>query len=358
VNFKKSLTMFQKPHMFQKSSLTRTCKHRYLSIFMRLTFLLLLLGSSPALHAAQPGSLSGKIICVDAGHGGTAKTDSYRQGPTGEREEWVNLRVAQLLKGMLEQKGATVIMTRTKDEFIPLVDRVKIALDNHADLFLSIHHNATADSTVNFPIIYYHGNASENMAGVALGKSIVKALSEQFYDTRPQASLVSDHTIFASGGAAVLRGTYGIPAVLAEASFFTNPKEETLLKDSLHNRKEAEAYLLALQNFFGESKKPILDRNSNASIPPFRGLQEADRMSAVARNWYRDYEAGVKLERSKDTVSLRKAYDLFTQSARSFPDAYIAQQIHEKRAVLLKKLGREEEAKQEALRAKEFYVKL
>jgi N-acetylmuramoyl-L-alanine amidase len=344
--------------MFQYKAQAPAAKYRRSSIFSRLAVFLLLLSIALAGYAGQPGTLAGKVICIDAGHGGTAKTDSYRQGPTGEREEWVNLRVAQLLAGMLEQKGATVVMTRTKDEFVPLVDRVKIALDHHADLFLSIHHNATADSAVNFPIIYYHGNASENLAGVALGKSIAKALSEKFYETRPQVSLVSDHTIFASGGAAVLRGTYGIPAVLSEASFFTNPKEETLLKDSLHNRKEAEAYLSALENFFGGPKKQVLARNSIASLPPFQGLQEADRMSDVARNWYHDYQAATKLMQSKDAGSWKKAYDSFTQSARSFPDSYVARQCHQNRAELLRRMGNEAEAKQESLRAREFYVKL
>ncbi len=344
--------------MFQNTSQASPLNHQLSTILSRLAVVLLLFSISLRGYAIQPGTLAGKVICIDAGHGGTAKTDSYRQGPTGEREEWVNLRVAQLLAGMLEQKGATVVMTRTKDEFVPLVDRVKIALDHHADLFLSIHHNATADSTVNFPIIYYHGNASENLAGVALGKFIAKALSEKFYATRPQVSLVSDHTIFASGGAAVLRGTYGIPAVLSEASFFTNPKEETSLKDSLHNRKEAEAYLAALENFLSGAKKQTLARNSIASLPPFQGLQEADRMSAVARNWYLDYQAATKLMENKDAASRKKAYDLFTQSARSFPDSYVAQQCHQKRAELLKLMGNEAEAKQEELRAREFYVKL
>ncbi|WP_414618177.1 N-acetylmuramoyl-L-alanine amidase family protein [Dyadobacter sp. 32] len=64
---------------------------------------------------AYPASASirGKVICIDPGHGGTSQTDHYRVGPAGEREEWVNLRVALLLRKILEEKGAKVIMTRT-----------------------------------------------------------------------------------------------------------------------------------------------------------------------------------------------------------------------------------------------------
>lgn len=78
----------------------------------------------------QASLLAGKIICLDAGHGGTAQPDSYRVGPSGEREEWVNLRVALLLQKMLEEKGAKVVMTRTGDDDVPLSQRAKIARDH------------------------------------------------------------------------------------------------------------------------------------------------------------------------------------------------------------------------------------
>jgi N-acetylmuramoyl-L-alanine amidase len=307
--------------------------------------------------AFKKNPLAGKTICVDAGHGGTSLTDNYRKGITGEREEWVNLRVALLLQKMLEEKGAKVIMTRTGDDFIPLAERAKLATENKADLFLSIHHNATADSNVNFPIIYYHGHTSENAAGVALGKHIAKAFKKNFYNGKAPVSLVSDHTIFASGGAGVLRGTYGIPGVLSEASFFTNPSEEQRLKAPEHNMKEASAYLAALEAFFAETPPAILPRNSLVSMPPFRGLQEADRMSEIARRWYQDFQEGEKLSKRKDSSSIRQAYDLFTRSARSFPDSYVAAECHQKRALMLKKLGKVEEAQQEEKRVKEFYVK-
>lgn len=145
--------------------------HRYLSIL----FFLLVVAALSAYTREQPekGILRDKVICVDAGHGGTAKTDFYR----------------------------------------PM-------------LFLSIHHNATADFRVNFPIIYFHGKASENKVGVTFAKAIAKAMQEEFYGFSTPVSIVSDHTVFAAEGAGVLRGNYGIPGVLSEASFFTNPKEE------------------------------------------------------------------------------------------------------------------------------------
>ncbi len=58
-----------------------------------------------ACNSENPNPLAGKIICIDPGHGGTSATDSFRVGPSGEREEWINLRVALHLKKMLEKKA-------------------------------------------------------------------------------------------------------------------------------------------------------------------------------------------------------------------------------------------------------------
>ncbi|ACU03461.1 MULTISPECIES: N-acetylmuramoyl-L-alanine amidase family protein [Pedobacter] len=320
-------------------------------------FILLLLGIILSGFGLKDNVLKGKVICIDAGHGGTAQTDLYRQGPTGEREEWVNLRVAILLKALLEAEGAKVVMTRTSDDFVPLATRSKIARENKAQLFLSIHHNATADSTVNFPIVYFHGKSSENKAGVAFGKEIARAMQSEFYEVKTPVSVVSDHTVFALEGASVLRNTYGIPGVLSEASFFTNPKEERQLKDPEHNRREAVAYLKAIRFFFSNKVEIIKDKDPNFVIPPFQGLQEAERMSEVAKKWLDDYRKGSLLMKSKDTAALQEAYELFTRSARSFPDSYVARQCHEQRVYLLKKLGKKEEARQEKLRSAEFYVK-
>lgn len=319
--------------------------------------LVLFLGmGATAISQAQNGSLTGKIICLDPGHGGTAETDSYRVGPSGEREEWVNLRVSLLLKEMLEEKGAKVIMTRTGDDDISLSNRAKLAKDNKADLFLSIHHNATADPDVNFPIIYFNGNLSENKASVALGQEIGRAFVQHLYNGPTPVSVVSDYTIFPENGTAVLGGTYGIPGVVAEASFFTNPDEEGRLKQIEHNRQEALGYLKALENFFEKPVPPILEKNSIVSIPPFKAFQEAERMNETARLWYVYFLEGKELMKHKEPEYLQKAYDLFTRSARSFPDSYVAAECHKYRAVILKKLGKPEGATQAEKMVQEYYL--
>lgn len=301
----------------------------------------------------SPSPLAGRTICIDAGHGGTADTDRYRQGPTGEREEWINLRVAQHLRQLLEEAGARVLMTREDDVFVPLAERARIARDGGAELFVSIHHNATADPEVNFPIVYFHGNASENRAGVLLGRSLVEAFRRSgFSAPDAPASVVSDHVVFAGAGAAVLRESYGIPGVLAEASFFTHPEEEARLKTAAHNRLEAEAYLAALEAYFSRPSPPVLAKHSRVpALPPFRGLQEAERMSAGARRWRDAYDEALELADSDP----ERAYALFEEAARIFPDSPLAGDAHAWRARLLERAGRHDEAAVEALRVREHY---
>ncbi len=306
-------------------------------------------------YAQKALPLAGKVIVIDPGHGGSAATDSYRQGPTGEREEWIDLRVGILLKGLLEEKGAKVLLTRTEDVTFPLAARSQMAVDNKADLFVSIHHNATADPTVNFPIIYYHGLASENVASVEFSKHLGKNLAKHMYKRKTPVSIVSDFTIFSAQGASVLRGSYGIPGVLAEASFFTNPAEENRLKEKEHNLGEAIAYAEAMEAFLTKPVPPILPKTQSKFPPQFQTLQEAERMSPIARRWMQDYQDAKALMKNKDTESLQKAYDLFSQSAKSFPDSPVARDCHKNRAALLRKLGKTDQALQEETRVREFY---
>lgn len=308
-------------------------------------------------NSTKRADLNGKIISIDPGHGGSAATDSYRQGPTGEREEWIDLRVGLLLKEILEQKGAKVLMTRSSDIPVPLAERSKITVENKADFFISIHHNATADPSVNFPIIYYHGLASENQAGVSFGKILAKNLQKYMYKTKTPVSVVSDFTIFSGAGSSVLRGTYGIPGVLAEASLFTNPEEESRLKTREHNYNEALAISKSIEKFFKKENQIISQKTPSKFPPQFATLQEADRMSAIAKRWYQDYLDGKVLMKKNDAASQQKAYELFTQSARSFPDSYVAAQCHKFRAVILRKQGKTDEADKEEIRVREFYPK-
>lgn len=315
-----------------------------------LFFLFLLVGCNLNRHP-----LHQKTIVIDPGHGGTAETDSYRVGPGGEREEWINLRVALKLEQLLTENGATVFLTRTDDEHVELADRAKLAKENRADLFLSIHHNATADISANFPIIYFHGYAGENLAGVRLAQLTAEHLRNALFSGEGPVVVASDHTIFPTAGAAVLRETYGIPAIISEASFFTNPAEEQRLKDPEYNMLEAQALYDAIVAFFSERQPPIRRKNSRYELPPFQVMQEAERMNPRALNWY-DFAMEAKdLATIDGPGAWEMAYTLATLSVQSFPDSPAARDAHLVRAEMLKKLGKPDDAESIRLRVEQFY---
>ena len=84
-------------------------------------------------------------IVVDAGHGGK---DTGTVSARGMKEKRVNLEVAQKVKERLEAAGLEVLMTRNADVFIPLSERAAIANKNGADLFISIHANASSSRSL------------------------------------------------------------------------------------------------------------------------------------------------------------------------------------------------------------------
>jgi N-acetylmuramoyl-L-alanine amidase len=325
---------------------------------MRLLFLIAscLFGAAVAVAAQAADPLSGRTICIDPGHGGTADTDGYRVGPTGEREEWIDLRVALILRDLLAERGAHVLMTRTEDDAVALQDRATLAVENGAEVFISIHHNATADPEANFPVVYFHGNASENQAGVALGRALAASLAEALFDGQTEVSLVSDHAIFPTAGAAVLRHSYGLPGVIGEASFFTNPDEEERLRSAQYNRREAEAYVAALADFFSHPIPPILDKGSLVTVEPFPVFEEDERTRAIAVQWKENWQAGVEAQSIGTPEALNRALELFTLSAQSFPDSWVAGDCHARRAQILEALGNSDEAAMERIRAREHYV--
>lgn len=88
-----------------------------------------------------------KIIVIDAGHGGK---DSGAVGPNNEYEKDVTLNIAKYLQMNLKSLGYEVYLTRNNDTYITLKERTKIANKRNADLFVSIHANATVKERANY----------------------------------------------------------------------------------------------------------------------------------------------------------------------------------------------------------------
>ena len=208
----------------------------------------------------------GRIV-IDPGHGGH---DTGTLGPTGVEEKDVVLDVGLKLRKLLERNtGCEVVMTRSDDTFIPLEERTAIANEKSADLFISIHANASPDDSARGIETYYlnftsspealevaaRENASSQEAVHQLQDLIKKiAMTEKIEESQDFARLVQREVytrVTKVSGAQRDRGIKkapfvvligaNMPSVLAEISFLTNPRDERLLKRSDYREKIAYA---------------------------------------------------------------------------------------------------------------------
>ncbi len=200
----------------------------------------------------EEGPLHGINITIDPGHGDTQEYDSFRIGPTGEREEWINLRVAKLLAKKLSHAGANVIMTRTKDQDVSLGGRATLARLHESDLFVSIHHNGSVnDPGMDFPIVYFFGPASLNPASVDFAKILIDSMRAEMRFKQQQAGAVySDHLIYSSGTSELRNTIDAMPGIIGEGGFFTQPAGEERLKSKEYNKLEADIYFKAILDYF------------------------------------------------------------------------------------------------------------
>lgn len=200
--------------------------------------------------------LKGMKICLDPGHGGRAGRKGYKRGPTGLREEEVNLKVALFLREFLEASGGKVFMTRTKDVYLAAEDRedqrlrIEMANRNNCDLFLSIHHNGSdTNPNANFTSVWYHDGPDHSPASLDIARHLAVALTDELLlPQRLGCPILSDKVMFPKSGFAVLRQAR-VPAVLCEASFHSNPEEENRLRNPEYNRREAHAMFVALARY-------------------------------------------------------------------------------------------------------------
>lgn len=193
--------------------------------------------------------LKGIKICLDPGHGGQGHIPGYKRGPTGLREAEINLKVALYLKELLEQAEVTVVMTRVDDSYVSLAQRSQIANKNRVDFFISIHHNGLDNSPkTNYSSTWYHGDADDSRASLDLARYVHQGVTDALrLPNTPATGLYSDKLIVTSGFG-VLRLTE-CPAIVCEASFYTNPEEEARLKDDDYLKREAYGYFLGIARY-------------------------------------------------------------------------------------------------------------
>lgn len=204
-------------------------------------------------------------IVIDPGHGGHDPGTLAH----GSSEAKLVLDVALRLEKLLEREGLEVVLTRRTDVFIPLEERTAIANRERADLFLSIHANASRDPKARGIETYYLSFASNPDAETVAARenatssggmhnlpSIVRAiaLNNKLDESRDLAGMVqralSAHLSKGADGSrsrgikkapfVVLIGA-AMPSVLAEIGFITNRTEAGHIKTAPYRQRIAEA---------------------------------------------------------------------------------------------------------------------
>ncbi len=228
-----------------------------------------------------PKPESRPTIVIDPGHGGK---DPGALGPNNLQEKTVVLGVAKALRRLIRKHlpRYRVIMTRDKDVFVPLTERTKLANDNHAVAFLSIHANASKRSKVQGIETWYFSfeakteraqriaarennmsshqfselerilrdmhetdriNQSALLAG-ATQKALVNTLSEHF-------KVIPDRGVDGAPFIVLLRTE--MPSILVEVGFVSNKSEAKRLQRQAYQKALAQGIFEGLRTFLSKS---------------------------------------------------------------------------------------------------------
>lgn len=247
---------------------------------MTALLLALLLSAPVAAAPAEPF-----VAVVDPGHGGDQEG---ALGPGGLREKDVALAIAHRVAARLRALGATVLLTRERDERRDLSERVALANDAEADLFLSIHLNSMASAarrvrTRGVETYFLSAEATDPTAfAVAARENADRRPSEDLPGLDPVAGILSDlgsvdalaessrlahavhQAVVQRTGATslgvkqapfhVLAGAR-MPAVLVEVGFVSHREESRLLATAAYQEKVAAAIVEGVAAFRGVGRQ-------------------------------------------------------------------------------------------------------
>lgn len=180
--------------------------------------------------------LKGKTIVLDPGHGG--KDNGTTSHFTGTHEKTLTLATALVVEQELENAGANVIMTRTTDSFIPLIERAGLSNQNDADAFISIHYNWSNDPSINGVTDFYYQGSKDKI----LATDILK-------ETTKTTGLQNDGTRF--DNLSVLRNNEH-PCTLIELGFLSNKTDDMAVERSDYRKKVAQGIYHGLVNYFSD----------------------------------------------------------------------------------------------------------
>lgn len=236
------------------------------------------LGGSAAKQPTEEPKRGKPLIVIDPGHGGI---DPGAVGST-INEKQLTLAIAKALKKELEDTGKfRVLLTRSRDVYIPLRERFGLAREKGAELFISLHADSHNNPLTRGASVYTLSekasdaesealaakeNKSDIIAGVDLSKQSnvvsnilidlaqrdTKNMSTRFAsllvrELKDQTMLLGNTHRFA--GFAVLKAP-DVPSVLVEMGYISSSKDEAMLSSSGHQKKLARAIRQAVENYF------------------------------------------------------------------------------------------------------------
>jgi N-acetylmuramoyl-L-alanine amidase len=235
----------------------------------------------PPEHKTREGP---PVIVVDPGHGGL---DPGATGVSGVYEKFITLAMARELKSQLEKGGRfKVVLTRDRDVFIRLRDRVAIARSANADLFVSLHADAVQNPQIKGLSVYTLSQNASDAEAQALAEKENKAdliagidLSHESADVAnilidlAQRETMNRSAGFAAdivdevgqeldllgnthrfAGFAVLKAP-DVPAVLVEMGYLSNEVEERDLRQPAYRARLAKSIARAVERFFVPPQK-------------------------------------------------------------------------------------------------------
>ncbi|MDP9702545.1 N-acetylmuramoyl-L-alanine amidase [Paenibacillus intestini] len=218
----------------------KTLKRVMLSLCLLAMFVAVVSYEMPSAKTSGYWSLplAGKVIAIDAGHGGPDGGAVSRQGVI---EKDINLSIALYVRDYLQQAGALVVMTREIDKDLAdegtrgysrrktedLKQRVRQIEDKQADLFISIHMNSVPSNRWSGAQVFYTPNHPDNEG---LANLLQAEMIRNLENTDRIAKTVS--TVY-------LLQALKIPSALVEVGFLSHPEEARLLAEETYQRKVA-----------------------------------------------------------------------------------------------------------------------
>lgn len=282
------------------------------------------------------------VVAIDAGHGGN---DVGAIGHGQVYEKNVTLQMAKELKAVIDaQPGMRAVLTRDRDVYIGLADRIKIAKQKKADVFISVHADAFHDKSVTGGSVYVlsRGSASSVMASL-LAKSenaslqdvklggmdhdVAFALSDLTREANVRESRNLGNIVLKemqktiklhkpslqSAGFAVLK-SIDMPSLLIETAFISNPDEARKLVDKTFQRSMAKAIGSGLAQYAQQVAPKHLDQPSvNQPMYVQYKVQKGDTLSSIASSYK------VSMQRLKEVNDIKNANQLLVGKTVKIP---------------------------------------